>query len=336
MTAPPLVSVVIPAFDEEADIAGCLAAVAAQDHPANRLEVIVVDGGSHDATVQIAREAARREGLRQFRVVSNPARRIPTSLNAGLAHATGSVLVRVDARSRPAPGYVTRCVALLDEHPAAGVVGGAQIAVPRADATVVEHGIARALRNRVTTGLSRYRRRTGAGPADTVWLGAFRTDELRRLGGWNPRLALNEDYELNQRYRRAGFAVWFDPDLHITYHPRRTLAALARQHFRFGRVKGTWWARGTGASPRHLVLLAAPVVAAGAMVAVERRTGPVATAAAALAVTLLVDALGTGERARWRHRLVSAAAITTYVAAWLIGAAVGAVGEWAGMEHADA
>jgi len=50
----PLVTVLIPARDEEADIERCLRAVLAQDYPHDRIEVVLVDGGSVDRTMEVA------------------------------------------------------------------------------------------------------------------------------------------------------------------------------------------------------------------------------------------------------------------------------------------
>ena len=189
-----------------------------------------------------------------LQVVENPRRRTSTSLNEGLAAASGDVLVRLDARSRVQPDYVRRCVDVLTERPEVGVVGGRQVPTPRSG-SVLDRGITRALRNRYTTGLARYRRATEAGPTDTVWMGVFRAEELRALGGWDDEVALNEDWALNRTYRDSGSSVWLDPDLVSSYLPRPDLPSVARQHFFFGRVKGLWWARGMRPEPRQLAML---------------------------------------------------------------------------------
>ena len=54
-------------------------------------------------------------------------------------------------------------------------------------------------------------------------MGAFRTDELRRLGGWDDATALNEDFELSQRYVASGQVVWFDARLRSGYLARPSL-----------------------------------------------------------------------------------------------------------------
>jgi hypothetical protein len=73
------------------------------------------------------------------------------------------------------------------------------------------------------------------GPADTVYLGVYRRQEIERAGGYDETMLIAEDWELNYRIRAAGGLIWFTPDLKVTYRPRATLRALATQQFRYGR-----------------------------------------------------------------------------------------------------
>ena len=57
---------------------------------------------------------------------------------------------------------------------------------------------------------------------------------LAAVGGFNTFLLYIQAYELNWRLRERGETVWFDPALVVTYRPRGTLTALARQYFRYG------------------------------------------------------------------------------------------------------
>ncbi|MCU1353976.1 MAG: glycosyl transferase family 2, partial [Acidimicrobiales bacterium] len=292
--ARPLVTVIIPALDEERDLAACLTKVAAQTYGADRIEVVVVDGCSKDATVAVAARALAAGGFASSVVLTNPARLTSSSLNVGLAAAQGEYVVRVDARSRITPGHVARAVDVLASRPEVGVVGGAQRAVAR-DHRVLSTGIARALNNRWTTGMSRYRRSARPGPADTVWMGSFRTADLHRLGGWDADVFVNEDFVLNEAYRASGATVWFDPALTATYLPRPDLTALARQYFRFGRSKAAVWSTGHRPRPRQVALLAVPPLGVAAATAIGRRHGWVTVAAATAATAVVVDAIG-GDR----------------------------------------
>lgn len=331
MTAPrPLVTVIIPARNEQADIAGCIDAVAAQDHGADRIQLVVVDAASDDGTVEEVVRAAAAHRFAEVVVEGNPRRRTSVGLNVGLDRAKGEYVARVDARSRVAPGYVSTCLRAMADH-RVGVVGGAQVALARS-AGLVDTAIARALRNRYGTGLSRYRRGRRSGPSDTVWMGFFRTGDLRAMGGWSEAVALNEDFELNRRYREAGYLVWFDSELRSLYLPRRSLALLARQYFYFGRVKGTWWARGDRPTLRQAALLAAPVVAGGLAALAYRKAGP-ATLLAVPGALLAVEAAGSDEPAPLTHHALAAATIALTNGSWWAGTVVGFAGDKAGLRH---
>ena len=323
MTSAAVVSVVVPMLNEEADIAGCIQAVAAQDMGLDHIELVLVDGCSSDRTVPVAAEAAARFGFHNVHILSNPRRLTSVSLNVGLDVATGTYLVRVDARSRIERHYVRRCLELLEEHSEIGVVGGAQWARPRGEGHL-HVGIARALQNRWATGLSRYRRSLRSGPSDTTWMGAFRTHELRSIGGWDQAVALNEDYELAARYRAQGAIVWFEESLRSGYLPRRDLSSLALQYFRFGKVKGTWWARGRDLSHRHLFLLSVPPLVAAGMAVTIASQGWLQVATVVLAVVLLTDALGGSDtRARLLDRAAAALAMSLITVSWWTGVVAG-------------
>ncbi len=286
MTSLPLVTVLIPARNEAADIEACLGAVAAQDYPVNRLEVIVVDGASKDGTADIARRAIERFGFGSAAVLVNPEGSTPSNLNHGLALATGEILCRVDARTRIEPHYVRTCVEVLASRPEVSVVGGAQVALAR-DPTARSIGIARALNNRWSMGGSPYRLATRSGTSDTVYLGAFRTADLWREQGWDLRFPTNQDFELNRRMAQHGL-VWFDASLRSGYLPRSTFGALWRQFHRFGRAKVEFWRRaGRTPEPRQWAMLTGPPLAgllAGS--AIARSAAPRRTAAGLLAAAM--------------------------------------------------
>lgn len=324
--SPPLVTVVIPARNEQESIGDALRAVLAQDHPLDRLEVVVVDGGSTDRTVDVARSVLDGAALASWRVVTNSMGSTPSSLNVGLGAAAGELVCRVDARSFIPPDYVRRCVEAL-ARPDVAVAGGAQVARAAEGATLVARGIARALRNRYASGMSRYRRSSSAGPGDTVYLGAFRTGELREVGGWDERFLTNQDYELNQRMRRRGL-IWADGGLRVTYRPRPTMRALAQQYRRFGRWKAAVWLESeVGIAPRQMVLLVAPLVAMYGVLAFRPRARTLVIAGAAALAG--VDAAGR-EPGPVGERIVASAAMTVIGASWWAGTAEQAVRHAAG------
>jgi succinoglycan biosynthesis protein ExoA len=331
MTPPPLVTVIVPARNEEADIAGCIDAVGAQDHGPERIQLVVVDSGSTDGTVAEVLEAACRYPFSEVVIGHNPRQRTSISLNLGLDRAKGDYVARVDARSRIPPDYVSTCLRILAQDPGVGVAGGAQVAVPRSS-RAVDLGIARALRNRWATGLSRYRRSTRSGPSDTVWMGFFRTADLRALGGWSEAVALNEDFELNRRYRNSGHTVWFEAAVRSGYLPSSSLRALSRQYFYFGRVKGMWWARGDRPTARQVALLVAPLGAASVLATLWRRLGPASVVAAPVALVAL-EVGGGGGPAPARAHAAAAVAVAVLSGSWWVGTVVGFAGELVSVRH---
>ena len=101
--------------------------------------------------------------------------------------------------------------------------------------TPFERAVATAMRSVLGVGASRFHVGGQAGPADTVYLGTFRKDALIAAGGYDERFTRAQDWELNFRLRERGGIVWFDPSLIVTYRPRSTIKALAKQYFEYGR-----------------------------------------------------------------------------------------------------
>jgi glycosyltransferase involved in cell wall biosynthesis len=308
----PRVSVLIPARNEAARIEACLRSVLAQEAPGG-LEVVVADGASTDGTADLARAAGAR-------VVPNPRGITPAGLNRALAAARGSVVVRFDAHAEMPPGYVAACLRALDEEAGAVNVGGWRDARgdgPWARATGA------ALASRFGVGNPRIWRRPSAGAArvdvETVPLGAWPADALRAAGGWSEEFVRNQDFELNNRLRRANGRVVFDPAIWSIYHPRESLRALARQYWEYGLFKARMLREDPSSlRPRQLApvgLLAAAVLALGPK--------PVARPArsALLAYLLLLGAVAARGEGGWRTAPVLATMHLTWVAGLLRGLA---------------
>ncbi len=225
----PGVSVVMPVRNEEQHLAASVAGVLAQDYP-GEVEVVMALGPSTDRTAAIAAELAAADD--RIRVVENPVGKTPQALNLAIAASRFDIVVRVDGHGELAPGYVRRAVELLDETGAANVGG----IMDAQGVTAFERAVAHAYTTRLGLGGSAFHLGdVPAGPAETVFLGVFRKSALRLVGGFDDSMWRAQDWELNYRLRRAGQLVWFSPELRVTYRPRSTVAALAKQMFETGR-----------------------------------------------------------------------------------------------------
>lgn len=109
-----LLSFIVPAHNEELELAASLAAIRrAAEQTRHDWELIVVDDASTDRTADIARAAGAN-------VVSIDRRQIAAARNAGARVAKGEILFFVDADTHIAPGHVTGALTALEE----GCVGG--------------------------------------------------------------------------------------------------------------------------------------------------------------------------------------------------------------------
>ncbi len=303
-------TVALPVLNEEANIAACLEAVVAQTYP-RVVEILVVDGGSDDATCDVAR---RFPGVR---VIDNPGRRQSAGLNVALYAARGDVLVRVDGRTVIAPDYVDQCVAALTRSGAA-LVGGP---IEPQGSTWIERAVGAALTSTLGAGPARFRdAEASAAWTDIVYLGAARVDVLRRLGGYDEDFATNEDGELLHRLGLNG-GVWFDPAIRSTYRPRDSFLGFMKQYYLYG----TGRAATVRKYPRSLRLrqLAAPLLVLGllspwrrkialAYLAVvvagagpEMRRDPATGAGLALALPVMHLSWGAGFLIGWLRTFLS-------------------------------
>lgn len=225
----PTVSVVVPVLNEEAHLAAAVAMIAGQDYP-GAIEIVLALGPSRDRTDEVATRLAAADP--RVRLVANPTGRTPAGLNAAIGASGGEIVARVDGHAEIPADYLRIAVATLRAQDADNV-GGVMYAVGR---TSFERAVATAMRSRIGVGNAAFHVGGTAGEAETVYLGVFRRSALERVGGFDEHFQRAQDWEMNLRIRRTGGRIWFTPDLVVTYRPRSTPRALARQYFQYG----TW------------------------------------------------------------------------------------------------
>jgi uncharacterized repeat protein (TIGR01451 family) len=113
----PSVSVIVPAYNEEAHMASCLEAIQRQDYGGD-VEVIVVNDGSTDRTAEIA----SKYPINLIDLETNVGK--ANALNAGIERSKGDILVFSDSDSELDSSAVRLLVNSLEEHPDAGAVAG--------------------------------------------------------------------------------------------------------------------------------------------------------------------------------------------------------------------
>jgi succinoglycan biosynthesis protein ExoA len=325
------VTFVMPVLNERAYLERAVSSVLAQDVP-GPAELVIALAPSTDGTTELARRLAA--GDERIVLVDNPEADIPVGLNRAIRAGSHPTIVRVDAHSELADGYTRRALETLERTGAANVGG-----VMRADGrTPFQRAVARAYNSPIGLGGGAYHGGAREGAAESAYLGVMRRTVLEQVGLFDETLRRGEDWELNLRIRRAGYRVWFDPALAVTYWPRESWIRLARQF----RATGAWRGELVRRYGRRnsLRFFAPPVLVAlvvlAILVCVLQATGVlsgwVSLAAsvvylpiAAYVLLVVAVAIGPGGGRGWRDKVWTLAVLPTMHLAWGAGFLAGVV-----------
>lgn len=252
---PAMVTVLIPAFNEEKVIVTTVERILASDYPG--MEVLVIDDGSSDHTASIVRSHFARDP--RVVVTSIPNGGKANALNVGLAQARGEVIVALDADTQFNADTISRLVRWFSDPEIGAVAGNAKVGnrinmITRWQA--LEYIVAQNLERRALAALDTLTVVPGA-------VGAWRRDVLLALGGF-PADTLAEDQDLTIAIQTRGYRVHFDPTAIAWTEAPATVRALAKQRFRwaYGTLQCLWKYRGITFNARHgeLGLVALPQV----------------------------------------------------------------------------
>jgi cellulose synthase/poly-beta-1,6-N-acetylglucosamine synthase-like glycosyltransferase/peptidoglycan/xylan/chitin deacetylase (PgdA/CDA1 family) len=225
------VSVIVPAYNEAANIAATVHSLVASDYP--RVEVIVVDDGSTDGTAGIV----ARLGLPGVTVIRQPNAGKPAALNNGIAHARGDLLILVDGDTVFARDAVGRLVQPMLDPRVGAVAGNTKVANRRGLLGRWQH-------LEYVIGFNLDRRMFDVAqcmPTVPGAIGAFRRAALARVGGVSEQ-TLAEDTDLTMAILRTGWRVVYAPDAIAWTEAPASLGQLWRQRYRwcYGTMQAMW------------------------------------------------------------------------------------------------
>ena len=230
-------SVIVPCYNEEKNIGRCLDSIVANDHPKDKLEVMVVDGMSTDNTRDILKRYTDKYGY--IRIIDNYARFTAQAFNLGIKNAQGEVIIIMGAHSEYSKDYISKSIYYLNKYNADDVGGIAKI-VPRKN-TIIGHSIAIVMSHPFGVGNAYYRISFDDSKllkkpkfVDTVFGGAYRSDVFERIGLFNENLIRSQDMEFNRRLLRAGGKILLVPDIITTYYARSDLKSFCKHNLSDG------------------------------------------------------------------------------------------------------
>lgn len=235
----PSLSVMIPVRNDQHHLSQAVQSVVSQNYP-GELEIILSVGPSVDKSLEVAKQLAQNNEV--ISVIENPKGLTTSGLNLAIAVAKGEVIVRVDAHSELAPNYLIKGVEILYETESV-LVGGIMQAKGK---TAFQKAVAFGYGSRFGLGGGRYHVGGLAGEADSAYLGIFRADALKSVGGYDESIIRGEDWDLSQRLKAKAGKVWFSPELNVTYWPRSSVRALAWQFYSTGVWRGDLTRRAPG------------------------------------------------------------------------------------------
>lgn len=206
----PRVSIVIPAKNEEANIAHCLESIRALDYCSDLVEVTVVDNGSGDQTVSKARSLGAK-------VLELPRGTISELRNLGASSSTGELLAFVDADVCVEREWLLNAVNCFQETGAVCV--GASPAIPEANSWVE-----RAWHEQI---------RIRPGRCARDWIASMnllvKRESFQAVGGFDPKLYTCEDVDLGYRLGRLGPIVSDKSIRAVHYGEAKSLSGLFRK-----------------------------------------------------------------------------------------------------------
>lgn len=230
---PPFISIIMPVRNEARFLGKSLQGFLGQDYPANRFEILIVDGESSDETVRIAKSLQNEHS--QIRVFVNSKRLSSAARNIGVQNARGDLLVVVDGHCEINDPCYLRHVADAFERSGAECLGRPQ-PLDISGATPLQKAIAAARSSWL-----------GHHPASFIYSAqeqfvrpqsvavAYRRWVFEKLGGFDESFDACEDVEFNHRVEAAGLRCYFTPSIAVPYVPRGTLRGLFWQMARYGR-----------------------------------------------------------------------------------------------------
>jgi poly-beta-1,6-N-acetyl-D-glucosamine synthase len=227
----PLVSIIVPAYNEEKVIENCLRSIMADQYP--NKELIAVDDGSSDGTFALMQRLGDELGIT---VVSQRNGGKASALNTGIGLSSGEILCMVDADGMFGTTTISELLAGFEHRNVGAVCGNDQpvnldrlqtrmLALLTHNTAMSRRALARANCLTIVSGNS----------------GAFRRSVVEELGGYHEG-TMGEDLELTWRVRLAGYRVEFCPRALVRAEVPSSIRNLWKQRVRWtrGLIQTAW------------------------------------------------------------------------------------------------
>lgn len=230
-----IVSLCTIAFNEESVLNGLLRDFKDQNYPHSKIEIIMVDNGSTDRTLEIMEDfKASDYGFYDVRIYRHTEGKHnqAAAWNVAIENATGDIIIRVDAHSKIPRQFVSRNVFNIKEGE--DIVGGGRPNIC-ANPNPWTKTLLAAEESLFGSSVADYRRPAAQKEYhNSLFHAAYRREVFAEVGGFNEDLGRTEDNELHYRVRKAGYKLCCCPEIISFQHTRSTLKRMIKQKYSNG------------------------------------------------------------------------------------------------------
>ena len=236
------VATVIPTWQEVEHIERCLTSLIEQTYPAEYHQIIVVDGGSTDGTIEIVKRMIQHSidcHGPEIHLLNNPSRFVPHARNIAQAYLDPDVefvLEMIGHAWVPKDHLEVRIERFFSIEETQNIrLGGLGAKVVKSDIELNSVGcwIESALSCSLG-GSGQFARFSKESPTRTPPFTLYRREALDSIGGWNENFITTQDSELNLRLIRNGWPLWRTPETYLHMAKRTTVKQWWRMGYRYG------------------------------------------------------------------------------------------------------
>jgi cellulose synthase/poly-beta-1,6-N-acetylglucosamine synthase-like glycosyltransferase len=232
--AQPLVSFLIPAYNEEKHIGNMLKSLEAQDYPRDKIEIIIADGNSTDNTVSIIKGFQKKN--KRIILLKNPTRNTAVGRNICLKHANGKYIFNYSGHAYASKKFVATLVSKLEKSPKK--VGAYGVSSNPPDNELNFTGLC------IQTVFSTFF--GGAGfvdqnirmekerPVRSVAFSAYKREVFDKIGTFDEDLWCGQDGEFNLRLNKEGYELIYTPDSSVSLQKKDSPERFFKQMYNYG------------------------------------------------------------------------------------------------------
>ncbi|UCD63026.1 MAG: glycosyltransferase [Candidatus Zixiibacteriota bacterium] len=225
-------TIIIPVRNEEKFLGQTLDQIYLQDYPMDRLEVVVVDGGSTDRSRHVAEAFKSRFGA--LKLLDNPRQLTSAGINIGIKNSTAPFVFILHARTFiPSKNLVKDIIEIFEGSGADCLCRPRPLTPPDINEFEMAVALCRGSALGHNPGSEAYSDYEGF--IDPTSAGSiYRREVFDRVGLFDEEFDTCSDVDFNYRVKAAGLKSYISPKLRVFLYPRSTIQALWRHMRRLG------------------------------------------------------------------------------------------------------